>query len=440
MISSSRRGFLRGLAGVSLLSAGGCFTPHPRKPGQKVRLAAVGIMGKGYSDWTPMLKTGLVEMVAFCDADATMLTQALENAKKDFPDLDLSKVPFYTDYRKLLDEADKLGIDAMTISTPDHVHAPVAIQAMKKGIHVYVQKPLVRTLWELEYFEKTARENGVIVQMGNQGSSLDSMRRCTEVLQSGILGDVKEVHVWTNRPVWPQGKGVADWVKSHPNGDPVRKGLNWDAWLATAANRPFLDKYPDNADVYDPWKLGKNVYHTFTWRGFFDFGAGAFGDMACHTMNLAFRGLELGGVSDAICTKVVSENDVAYPLKSIVKLTYKERESKVRPGVKLPAVTLYWYDGEGDASRAGFVLFDYKTNASLFSEFNQRNHVMLMSPFSDVVQESIGEYTIQLSLYALMLEDIGINVLARRIVWLKDDGSFETFALPDVSDRLRNCL
>ena len=111
MISSSRRSFIRGLAGVSLLSAGGCFSPHPRKPGQKVRLAAVGIMGKGYSDWTPMLKTGLVEMVAFCDADANMLTQALEKAKKDFPGLDLSKVPFYTDYRKLLDDAEKLGID-----------------------------------------------------------------------------------------------------------------------------------------------------------------------------------------------------------------------------------------------------------------------------------------------------------------------------------------
>ena len=97
--------------------------------------------------------------------------------------------------------------------------------------------------------------------------------------------------------------------------------------------------------MYDPWKLGKNVYHTFTWRGFFDFGCGAFGDMACHTMNLAFRGLELGGVSDAECTMIESENDVAYPLKSVVKLTYKARDSKVRPGVKLPAVTLYWYDG-----------------------------------------------------------------------------------------------
>ena len=346
MISSSRRGFLRGLAGVSILSAGGCFSPTPRKPGQKVRLAAVGIMGKGYSDWVPMVKTGLVEMVAFCDADKTMLSKALEGAKTDLPGVDLTEVPFYTDYRRLLDDADKLGIDAMTISTPDHVHAPVAIQAMKKGIHVYVQKPLVRTLWELEYFERTAKENGVVVQMGNQGSSLDSMRRCTEVLQSGILGDVRQVHVWTNRPVWPQGKGVEDWVKGHPKGDPIREGLDWNAWLATAADRPFLDQYPKDADVYDPWNLGKNVYHAFTWRGFFDFGAGAFGDMACHTMNLAFRGLELGGVSDALREKVVSENNIAYPLKSIVKLTYKARQSKVRPGVNLPAVTLYWYDGD----------------------------------------------------------------------------------------------
>jgi len=342
-LSASRRNFLRGLAGGGLFAIGGCKCPFGC---QKVKLAAVGVSGKGYTDWSYMLKTGLVEIVAFCDADYTMREKAQLKLAQDGIDFDMYKVPFYTDYRKLLDDCGMLGVDAMTISTPDHVHAPVAIEAMKQGIHVYVQKPLVRTLWEMDYFGRTARENGVIVQMGNQGSSLDSMRRCTEVLQSGILGDVTEVHVWTNRPVWPQGKGVADWVKGHPKGDKVRKGLNWDAWLATAEKRPFLDQYPKDADVYDPWNLGKNVYHTFTWRGFFDFGAGAFGDMACHTMNLAFRGLELGGVSDAECTMVESQNDVAYPLKSIVKLTYKERDSKVRPGVKLPAVTLYWYDGD----------------------------------------------------------------------------------------------
>ena len=134
--------------------------------------------------------------------------------------------------------------------------------------------------------------------------------------------------MWTNRPVWPQGKAVADWVKGHPNGDPIRKGLNWDAWLATAQDRPFLDQYPKDAPVYDPWKLGKNVYHTFTWRGFYDFGAGAFGDMACHTMNLPFRGLELAGVKSAECIQIEEKNDVAYPIKSIVKLIYKARTGR----------------------------------------------------------------------------------------------------------------
>ena len=341
-ISASRRNFIRGLAGLSAFAIGGCKCPFGC---QKIKLAAVGMMGKGYSDWLPMLKSGLVEIVAFCDCDATMREKAQMNLARDGVDFDVYRVPFYTDYRKLLDDADFLGIEAMTISTPDHVHATVAVQAMKKGIHVYVQKPLVRTLWELDYFNRTAQENGVVVQMGNQGSSLDSMRRCTEVLQSGILGDVKEVHVWTNRPVWPQGQAVADWVKGHPKGDPVQIGLNWDAWLATAANRPYLGQYGKDVKAYDPWKLGANVYHTFTWRGFFDFGCGAFGDMACHTMNLPFRGLELGGVSGAELIKIEERNDISYPTKSIVKMTYKARESKVRPGVTLPAVTLFWYDG-----------------------------------------------------------------------------------------------
>ena len=351
----SRRGFLGASAGFAL--AGGCVSSRRaivHTPGQKVKLAAVGVMGKGFSDWMPMVQSGLAEMVAFCDADDTAVDKAAaaiadQKKKGKLPAdyMDPKKVPFYTDYRKLLDECAKLGVEAMTISTPDHVHAPVAIQAMKMGIHVYVQKPLVRTLWELDYFNRTAKETGVITQMGNQGSSLDSMRRCTEVIQSGILGDVKEVHVWTNRPVWPQGKAVADWVKGHPNGDPIRKGLNWDAWLATAQDRPFLDQYPKDAPVYDPWKLGKNVYHTFTWRGFYDFGAGAFGDMACHTMNLPFRGLELAGVKSAECIQIEEKNDVAYPMKSIVKLIYKARTGRFggNVGKTLPEVTLFWYDG-----------------------------------------------------------------------------------------------
>ena len=258
-LNLSRRGFLGVSAGFALA---GHAAKGPRRVGQlghKIRLAVVGVMGKGYSDWMPMVKSGLAEVVAMCDADANMRTGAAaaianERKKGQLPagfDFDPMKVPFYTDYRELLDNCVRLGVEAMTVSTPDHVHAPVAIQAMKLGIHVYVQKPLVRTLWELDYFNRTAREMGVVTQMGNQGSSLDSMRRCTEVVQSGILGDVTEVHVWTNRAVWPQGKGVADYVKAHPKGDAVRKGLNWDAWLATAKERPFGLDHLD-VDVHSP--------------------------------------------------------------------------------------------------------------------------------------------------------------------------------------------
>ena len=344
-INTSRRGFIRGLAGASAFAIGGCKCPFGC---QKIKLAVVGVMGKGYSDWTPMLKTGLVEIVALCDADMNQRDAAAKKLAQEGIDFDVYSVPFYTDYRTLLDNAGLLGIEAMTISTPDHVHAPVAIRAMKMGIHVYVQKPLVRTLWELDYFNRTAKDEGVIVQMGNQGSSLDSMRRCTEILQSGILGDVKEVHVWTNRPVWPQGKVLADYIKSRGDkGDPVPAGLNWDAFLATAKDRPYLGKFPDNlGPFHNDWKIAPNVYHAFNWRGSIDFGAGAFGDMACHTMNLPFRGLELGEVSDAECTMIEGKSDLIFPVKSIVKLTYKARESKARPGVKLPAVTLFWYDGD----------------------------------------------------------------------------------------------
>ena len=346
-INTSRRGFLRGLAGAGLLGASGCCTTCCG--GDKIKLAVVGVGGKGYSDWTPMLRTGMAEIVAFCDVDANTYKSCLERAEKEgFGDL--SKIPFYTDFRKLLKDAAILGVQAMTISTPDHVHAPCAIKAMKMGIHVYVQKPLVRTLGELKYFEKVAKENNVIVQMGNQGSSLNSMRRCTEILQSGILGEVKEVHVWTNRPVWPQGKVLADYIKSRGDkGDPIPAGLDWDSFLATAKKRPYLGKFPDNlGPFHNDWKIAPNVYHAFNWRGSIDFGAGAFGDMACHTMNLPFRGLELADVQDAECTMIEGKSDLIFPVKSIVKLTYRERVAKFGPqkGKKLPAVTLFWYDGD----------------------------------------------------------------------------------------------
>ena len=331
------------------MGAAGCCTSWCKRSG-KIRLAAVGIMGKGLTDWLPMVKSGLAELVAFCDADANQLKEALTNkAVVKVPGLvdALSKIPFYTDYRRMLDDQKKLGIEAMTVSTPDHMHAAIAVRAMKMGIHCYVQKPLVRTLWEAKVFGDTAKEYGVVTQMGNQGSGTVGMRRGVEVVRSGVLGDVTEVHVWTNRPVWPQGF-VAEKATIGPAKDPVPGGLDWDAWIGTARMRTYRGAYPAGTPTFNPWKpekmIAPNVYHRFNWRGFIDFGCGAFGDMACHTMNLPFRGLELGVVKSAECTMIEEKNDVAFPTKSIVKLLYAARESKFRDAT-LPEVTLYWYDG-----------------------------------------------------------------------------------------------
>ena len=332
----SRRSFLGGAVALTA----GCRTFGTS---QKVRLAAVGVMGKGFTDWLPMVKSGLAELVALCDCDYRTREEAQARLAQQGVDLDLCRIPFYTDYRRLLDDAGILGVDAMTVSTPDHVHAPVAIRAMREGIHVYVQKPLVRTLWELELFERMARENGVITQMGNQSSSLDGFRRGVEILQSGLIGDVKEVVVWTNRPVWTQGLVAAKASAGAP--DPIPDGLNWDAWLATAKARFYKGPYPPSITRYDPWNITDKVYHPFSWRGFYDFGCGALGDMACHQTNLPFRGLELGRLESVECTYIEEHNNVTFPMKSTVRMTYAERKSCFRSGVRLPRVDLWWNEG-----------------------------------------------------------------------------------------------
>ena len=322
----NRRNFLKGsaltAAGLSLAGCdtfGGSFTypsittvaPKFRKPGEKLNIGVIGVGGKGWSDWTPMFKNG-ENIVALCDVDRTWVDKGVAEIKKANSSAD---VKCYSDYRKMLDDlGDKL--DAVTVSTPDHTHAAAAIRAMKMGCSCYVQKPLVRTIWEARYFEKVAKASGVITQMGNQGSCQDGLRRNVELLQAGILGNVKEVHVWTNRPVWPQG------IARPQGSDPVPDTLNWDCWLGTAPVRPYK----------------KDVYHRFKWRGYFDFGTGAFGDMACHTMNVPFRGLQLEDVVAAETMMIDGKNNETYPNKSIVKMTYAARKG-------MPEVNLFWYDG-----------------------------------------------------------------------------------------------
>ncbi len=339
---ATRRQVFAGAAAFSLFGVSGCKSLFGQ---QKIRLAVVGVCGKGWSDWLAMYKTGMVEIVALCDADYRQVARAqhLTDTKSEAAGvkIDLSKIPFYSDFRKLMDDRSKLGFDAMTVSSPDHVHGMQAIRAMKEGVHVYVQKPLVRTLWELDYFNKTAREYGVVTQMGNQGSALSTMRRCTEVVRSGLLGDVKEVHLWTNRPVWPQGLFARDAALNHAVVAPPKE-LDWNAWLSVATDRPYRAGYKSGSAAA---RFDAGIYHAFNWRGFFDFGCGAFGDMACHTFNMPFRGLELEDISSAECIKVEEKNDVSFPSKSIVRMDFAARPSKARPGVTLPACAVYWYDG-----------------------------------------------------------------------------------------------
>jgi len=320
----SRRAFLHG----SALAAGaaalhGC-TPTKtagrfRKPGDLLNIGVIGVGGQGRTNWSAMLECGNTRVAAMCDVDA----EAIDGARGWYQEKGMrADFAVYADYRKML-EAEK-GLDAVVVSTPDHTHARAAIQAMRQGCHVYVEKPLVRTIWEARYFGQVARSCGVLTQMGNHGSARDGTRRGIEILRSGLLGNVTEVHVWTNRPEISPGNtwGWKQPLKRPSGEDPVPAGLDWECWLGTAPARPFK----------------KGVYHRIMWRAFYDFGTGAFGDMACHTMNLAFRGLDLGQVVAGEAVEISERYDDTYPEYSKVRLTYAARGSK-------PPVELYWYDG-----------------------------------------------------------------------------------------------
>ncbi len=248
---------------------------HLLWPSEKIRMASIGVGGKGGSDCEQAGQVG--EMLAICDID----TQKLDQMGKRFPN-----AKKYVDFRKLLDEMGK-DIDAVTVSGPDHMHAAAALMAMRMGKHAYVQKPLVRTVYEARLVREVAAQMKVCTQMGNQGTAGDGVRQAAEIVQSGALGNVTEIHVWTNRPVWPQAPGIT----ARPNRiDPVPEHIKWDLWLGPAQWRPFV---------------GKRTYHDFNWRGWWDFGTGAMGDMACHTANMAFMACKLTQP-----TKVAAESGV----------------------------------------------------------------------------------------------------------------------------------
>jgi predicted dehydrogenase len=213
----------------------------------------------------------------------------------------------------MLDDAGG-GMDAVTISTPDHGHAPIAIRAMRMGLHCFCQKPLTHTIHEARLVSEVARQTGVATQMGNQGTASSSLRQAAAFVQGGGLGDVREIHVWTNRPAWPQGIDRPSATYSVPD------TLDWDVWIGPAPMRPYA---PD--------------YHPFQWRGWWDFGGGPLGDMGSHTANLPYAACDLRAPS-TVQAITSGHNRETYPAWSVI--TWEFPATDVRPEVKLR-----WYDG-----------------------------------------------------------------------------------------------
>jgi len=313
----TRRQFLVSSAlAAGAVALSGCATAKtvravPRKlsPNEKLNVGIIGCGGKGVSDADGVAGENIV---ALCDVDEI----ALNRAAKKYP-----QAQRFRDYRKMLDEVRSL--DAVTISTPDHHHAPAAMRAIRRGLHVYVQKPLTHNLWEARQLTEAARRHRVATQMGNQGTSSEEIRRLVEMIQAGVIGPVREVHLWTNRPIWPQGKDRP------PGTDPVPAHLDWDLWLGPAPFRPYKDKYPDE---------NRHVYHPFCWRGWWDFGTGALGDMGCHIFNAPMWALRLGpprSVEVVDCAEVKKET---FPRWSIICWDFPARGP-------LPPVRVFWYDG-----------------------------------------------------------------------------------------------
>lgn len=314
--NSSRRDFIKTLG----LGAA-AFTIVPRHvlgkgyraPSDTFYLGGIGVGGKGYSDLTESAKSPAVKVVSLCDVD----DRRAANAVKTFAD-----AKYYKDYRKMLEQ--ETGLDGVTISTPDHMHAIQSMAAMERGLHVYVQKPLTHDIAEARQMTEAAHKYKVVTQMGNQGASGDGVRQMQEWYQAGLIGEAEEVWCWTDRPVWPQGIAWPAEKKAA-----VPKELDWDLWLGTAPKRDYVDNLVP-----------------FNWRGWWDYGTGALGDMACHIIEPAFKTLKLGyptGVEASVGSVYVGEFRRGYfpescPPSSHITLDFPARGDE-------PALKLHWMDG-----------------------------------------------------------------------------------------------
>lgn len=316
--NNSRREFLKN----SAIAAAG-FSVVPRHvlggtgfvaPSDKLVVAGIGVGGKGESDINSFHESGKADIAYLCDVD----DRRAANSVKRFP-----KAKYYRDYREMLDKEHK-NIDAVSVSSPDHNHAIQALAAMELGKHVYVQKPLAHDVWEARVLTHAAEKYKVVTQMGNQGASNDGPRLAREWYEAGLIGDVHTVYCWTDRPVWPQG---ISWPTKTAQ---VPQELDWDLWLGTAPQKDFVDQLVP-----------------FNWRGWWDYGTGALGDMGCHLLEVPFSVLGLSYVQDvqaSVGSVYVDEFKRGYfpescPPSSHATMTFPKAERTNGP------VTLHWMDG-----------------------------------------------------------------------------------------------
>jgi predicted dehydrogenase len=305
----SRRSFLHTTAAAgAVLSAGTLFADDKKPPAsERLQVGVIGVTGQGGGDMNQVVSAG-AEVAALCDVDERRAGPVRER----FP-----RAKFYTDFRHLVEHK---GLDAVLVGTPDHIHAPATLAALRNGLHVFCEKPLTHTVHEARLVAQTAARQKRVTQMGTQIHAGSNYRRVVELIQSGAIGPVKEVHVWVGTS-WGGGE--------RPKGsEPIPEGFHWDLWLGPAPERPF----------YHGAALGeKGIYHPFNWRKWWDFGGGSLADMACHHMDLPFWALGLRHP-----TKVSAEGPPPHPETAPVWLTVRY-EFPARG--EQPPVTLTWYDG-----------------------------------------------------------------------------------------------
>lgn len=313
--NASRRSFIKN---ASLAAAGFYIVPRHVlgkgyvAPSDKLSIGAIGAGGKGGDDINHFFASGKANITVLCDVD----DRSSAESRKKFPN-----AKYYKDYREMLDKEHK-NIDACNVSIPDHNHAAAAMAAMQLGKHVYVQKPLTHDIYEARMLTQAAHKYKVVTQMGNQGASGDGVRQLIDWYKAGVIGDVTEIYCYTDRPVWPQG--IA-WPTEKPT---VPKELDWNLWLGTAQYKDYIDNLVP-----------------FNWRGWWDYGTGALGDMACHIMQPAFAVLGLGypvGAECSVATRYIANWQQAYypdsgPVSSHIILTFKQDGKQ--------DLKLHWMDG-----------------------------------------------------------------------------------------------